>query len=48
MGEPQRPNYTIETFVRVLSILNVHLELHDMHERSNLDMLPDKDKPSVN
>lgn len=48
MGNPQRPNYSIETFVKVLSILQVHLEFHDLKEKSNFDLVPNNDKPSLN
>ena len=27
MGKPSRPNYSIETFVKVISLLGVHLDL---------------------
>lgn len=48
MGSPARPNYTIETFVKVLGILDVHIEFHDKHERSNFDLLPPGQQPSEN
>lgn len=38
MGNVARPNYTIETFVEVLGVIGIHMELHDLSKRSNLDM----------
>lgn len=38
MGNVARPNYTIETFVEVLGAIGIHLELHDLSEKSNLDL----------
>ncbi len=33
-----RPNYSIDTFVKVLSLLNVHIEFHDMNDKNNFNM----------
>ena len=44
MGNVSRPNYTIETFVEVLGAIGIHLELHDLSQKSNLDL----DKKSQN
>ena len=46
IGETQ--NYSIDTFVKVLSMLNVHLELHDLNEKNRFDMMPDNMKPRKN
>ena len=44
MGNVSRPNYTIESFVEVLGAIGIHLELHDLSQKSNLDL----DKKSQN
>jgi len=31
-------NYTIETFVEVIGAIGIHLELHDLNKKSNLDL----------
>ena len=38
MGNVKRPNYSIETFIEVLGAIGVHLELHDLGQKSNLDL----------
>jgi DNA-binding phage protein len=38
MGKTARPDYRISTFIKVLSVIGVHLEFHDLSERSNLDL----------
>ena len=38
MGNVARPNYTIETFVEVLGAIGIHMELHDLRKKSNLDL----------
>lgn len=44
MGKVTRPNYTIDTFIEVLGAIGIHLELHDLQKKSNLDL----DKKSQN
>lgn len=43
MGTTPRPNYSISTFINVLSKIGVHLELHDLSKRSNWDMIHGKE-----
>jgi DNA-binding phage protein len=38
MGNVARPNYTIETFIEVLGAIGIHLELHDLSQKSNLNL----------
>jgi len=38
MGNVQRPNYTIDTFIEVLGAVGVHMEFHDLGQKSNLDL----------
>jgi DNA-binding phage protein len=38
MGKVSRPNYSIDTFIEVIGAIGIHLELHDLAQRSNLDM----------
>jgi DNA-binding phage protein len=38
MGKVSRPNYTIDTFIEVLGAIGIHLELHDLSKKSNLDL----------
>lgn len=38
MGNTARPDYKISTFIKVLSIIGVHLEFHDINNKSNLDL----------
>lgn len=44
MGNTPRPNYSISTFINVLSLIGVHLEFHDLAKRSNHDMMGGFDK----
>ncbi|WP_445458446.1 hypothetical protein [Flavobacterium sp. HNIBRBA15423] len=44
MGKTPRPDYSITTFLKVLSLIGVHIEFHDLSEKSNLDL----DKTSQN
>lgn len=37
-GNHKNKNYTIETFIEVLSQIGVHLEFHDLQQKSNLDL----------
>ena len=38
MGKVSRPNYTIDTFIEVLGAIGIHLELHDLSKKTNLDL----------
>lgn len=38
MGNTPRPDYSISTFLKVLSLIGVHLEFHDLAQKSNLDL----------
>lgn len=38
MGNTPRPDYQISTFIKVISFVGVHLEFHDLNDRSNLDL----------
>lgn len=38
MGNTPRPNYSISTFINVLSQIGVHLEFNDLGKRSNWDL----------
>ena len=44
MGKTPRPNYSISTFINVLSQIGVHLEFHDLAKRSNFDLTGGFDK----
>lgn len=46
MGAVQRPDYQFSTFIKVLSAVGVHLELHDLSEKSNINLNPDFDSRS--
>ena len=38
MGETARPDYKISTFIKVLGQIGIHLEFHDLNNKSNLDL----------
>lgn len=38
IGKVARPNYSIETFLKVLSAIGINLEFHDLAQKSNLDL----------
>jgi DNA-binding phage protein len=38
MGNTPRPDYKISTFIKILSLIGVHIEFHDLAKRSNLDL----------
>ena len=38
MGKTPRPDYQISTFLKILSIIGVHLEFHDLAKKSIHDM----------
>jgi hypothetical protein len=39
IGNTPRPNYSIETFLDVISIIGIHLEFHDLQKKSNFDLI---------
>ncbi|QLE02869.1 hypothetical protein HX109_15320 [Galbibacter sp. BG1] len=39
MGNPKRPNYQISSFIKVLFVIGVHLEFHDLGKKSNQDLM---------
>ena len=38
IGNHKNSNYTIESFIEVLGAIGVHLEFHDLQQKSNLDL----------
>jgi DNA-binding phage protein len=39
MGKTARPDYKISTFLKVISVIGVHIEFHDINDKSNLDLV---------